>query len=111
MSGGSLPPPLPIKNRMKMDRTLRAEITGEVRTVLMEVLEGTREQWVSGEELSKQISCFSKGWLKIYGHTLPRTRAVVTDSKGKEHASSWTYPLHKIQRMMMENDVKFLKTK
>ena len=109
MSGGSLPPPLPIKNRMKMDRTLRAEITGEVRTVLMEVLEGTREQWVSGEELSKQISCFTPAWLRLYGSSLPRTRAIVTKKDGTKSHSSYTYPLHRIQRMMMKNEMTNLK--
>ena len=94
-----------------MDNTLRKEVVIEVRKVLQSVYETNQEVWVSGDQLASQFSCFSKGWLKTYGHTLPRTRAVVTDSTGKEHASSWTYPLHKIQRMMMENDVKFLKTK
>lgn len=94
-----------------MDKTLRNEVVVEVRKVLQSVYETNHEVWVSGDQLASQFSCFSKGWLKIYGHTLPRTRAIVTDDKGKEHASSWTYPLHKIQRMMMNNEMKFLKSK
>ena len=40
-----------------MDKMLRAEIVGEVRRAMKESLEMYREQWVSGEELCKQISC------------------------------------------------------
>ena len=93
---------------IEMDRILRAEITGEVKRVLTDVLEGTNEHWVSGEELSKQISCFTPAWLRLYGSSLPRTRAIVTKPDGTKNHSSYTYPLHKIQRMLANNEMKNL---
>ena len=92
-----------------MDRMLRAEIAGEVRQVLMDVLEGSKEQWVSADELGQHISCFTKDWIKVYGKTLPRTRAIVTCKDGSTHKTAFTYPLHKIQRMLATNQVKSLK--
>lgn len=94
-----------------MDKTLRAEIKGEMRAIMLDILEASKEQWVSGEELGRQISCFTKGWLKEYGCYLPRTRAIVIDAEGIEHCSAWTYPLHKIQRMMATNQIKHLTVK
>lgn len=94
-----------------MDRQLRAEVVSEMRKVMQDVLEGTNEVWVSGEQLAKQFSCFSKSWLKTYGQSLPRTRTIVTDANGIEHEGAWTYPLHRIQRLMMNNGVKNLKIK
>ena len=92
-----------------MDKMLRIEVVNELRAVMLDVLEASKEQWVSADQLSAQISCFSKQWLKDYGRSLPRTRAIVTDAAGKEHIGAWTYPLHKIQRMLMNNEVKQLK--
>lgn len=108
MSEGSIPSCQPNKKMITMDRILRAEITGEVRKVLTDVLEGTNEHWVSGEELSKQISCFTPAWLRLYGSSLPRTRAIVTKPDGTKSHSSYTYPLHKIQRMLANNEMKNL---
>lgn len=108
MSVGAIPTFLPIKEN-DMDKMLRAQIAGEVRRVLMEVLEGSQEQWVSADELGKHISFCTRDWLKNYGSTLPRTRAMVTTPDGVTHQSAYTYPLHKIQRMLANNEVKFLK--
>ena len=92
-----------------MDKLLRAEIAGEVKRILIDILEGSKEQWVSGEELGKHISCFTKDWLKVYGRSLPRTRAIDTCNDGSTHQTGFIYPLHKIQRMINTNQVKFLK--
>ena len=92
-----------------MDKMLRIEVVNELRAVMTDVLECSKEQWVTADQLSAQISCFSKSWLKDYGRTLPRTRAIVTDANGVAHISAWTYPLHRIQRMLRNNDIKSLK--
>lgn len=92
-----------------MDKMLRIEVVNELRAVMKDVLECSKEQWVTADQLSAQISCFSKSWLKDYGRSLPRTRAIVTDDDGVKHLSAWTYPLHRIQRMIRDNEIKFLK--
>lgn len=96
-----------------MDRQLRNEIRMELRNALgaamAEAMETSQEKWVSSAELSAHISTLSKSWLKDYGHLLPRTQVVVTDPDGTEHRSPWSYPLHKIQRMMAQNELKKLK--
>lgn len=92
-----------------MDKLLRAEIVGEVKRILIDILEGSKEQWVSGDELGKHISCFTPNWLKMYGRSLPRTRAIVSCKDGSSHQTGFIYPLHKIQRMVATNQVKSLK--
>ena len=92
-----------------MDKMLRIEVVNELRAVMLDVLEASKEQWVSADQLSAQISCFSKSWLKDYGRSLPRTRAIVTDANGVAHISAWTYPLHRIQAMLRNNEVKSLR--
>ena len=92
-----------------MDKLLRAEIAGEVKRILIDILEGSKEQWVSADELGNHISFCTKDWLRLYGSTLPRTRAMVTTPDGETHQSAYTYPLHKIQRMLANNQVKSLK--
>ena len=94
-----------------MDKTLRAEVVSEVRKVLKSVFEQNNEVYVSGAQLAKQFSCFSKSWLKNYGQCLPRTQTIVTDPDGTEHVGAWAYPLHKIQQMIANNEIKCLKTK
>ena len=90
-----------------MDKMLRAEIVGEVRRAMKESLEMYQEQWVSGEELCKQMNFFSRSWLRSYGHTLPREQVVVTDDK--PHHTGWCYPLHRIQRMLQSGELKALR--
>lgn len=92
-----------------MDKMLRIEVVNELRAVMTDVLEASKEQWVTADQLSAQVSCFSKTWLKEFGKSLPRTRAIVTDENGIQHMSSWAYPLHRIQRMLLNNEVKQLK--
>ena len=92
-----------------MDKMLRAEIIGEVRRAMQESLEMYREQWVSGEELCKQISCITKSWIRTYGHILPREQVIVTDSDNVPHRTGWCYPLHRIQRMLQSGELKALR--
>ena len=90
-----------------MDKTLRAEIVSEVRRAMTDAMEMYEERWVSKDELCKQMSCFKKRWLEKYGHVLPREQVVITDEDGP-HRSGWSYPLHRIQRMMRNGDLKRL---
>lgn len=97
-----------------MDRELRKEIAAEVREVTERVQreqwETYNEKWVRGKELCKVIGCFGAGWLKAYGSSLPRTQAVVVDENNVEvTATGWVYPLHRIQRMMMNGEIKGLR--
>ena len=93
-----------------IDAALRRQIADEVYKAVTNALQGANERWLSGEQLSQQISIFTKSWLKSYGHTLPRTQAVVLAKDG-EHRTGWCYPLYKIQRMLQNGEIKQLKIK
>ena len=73
-----------------------------------EAFEMYREEWLTADKLVQVYGCFSKGWIKSYGHTLPRTQAIVKDKEGM-HRSSWVYPRHKIARMIADGKIKDLK--
>lgn len=91
-----------------MDRQLRAEIVNTVNKTIREMMEQYNEKWLTGDQLCEQFGCFTKGWLKNYGYTLPRTQGVVTDENGEQHRTSWIYPLHRINRMIMDGTIKEL---
>jgi hypothetical protein len=92
-----------------MDKLMRTEILEEVRNAVRIAMEGVSEEWVTGEELSKQYQMFTRAWLRRYGETLPRTRAVVTCKDGKSHGSVWCYPRHRIGRLIEEGRIRHLK--
>lgn len=94
---------------MTIDPALRRAIAFEVKDTLREINEVYQEQWLTGKSLGKQIELFTPSWLKTYGHTLPRTRAEVADPAGNIAKTSWVYPLHKIQRMVQDGQIKDLK--
>lgn len=91
-----------------MDKILRAEIIAEVRRAMADSLEIYREQWVTGDELAKQVQCFTKSWLKAYGNSLPRERATVMGDDGEVHSTGWCYPLNRIRRMVAQGQLKEL---
>ena len=91
-----------------MDKMLRAEIIAEVRRAMADSLEIYREQWVTGDELTKQVQFFSKSWLKTYGSSLPRERATVMGDDGETHSTGWCYPLNRIRRMVAQGQLKEL---
>lgn len=93
---------------MAIDKMLQSEIIGIVERSMKKSMEQYNERWVDATELRKQIGCITKGWLRSYGHTLPREQVVVTDSKGS-HRTGWCYPLHRILRMMDAGDLTKLK--
>ena len=91
-----------------MDKLLRAEIVNTVNKTIQEMMEMYGERWLTGEQLIEQFGMFTKGWLKAYGYTLPRTQAVVTDENGEQHRTSWVYPMHKINHMIQDGRIKNL---
>lgn len=93
---------------MGLDKKLKDAIFALVRSAIQNVMEAENEKWLSGEQLTEQFACFSKNWLKAYGHLLPRTQVVVTDENGGQVRSHWCYPLHKIQRMVQDGSIKNL---
>ena len=92
----------------EIDALLRMQIVAEVKKVMTEVLEKNREEWVTGDQLSKQFAFFTAHWLRTYGQLLPRERVGVVMSDNNEHKTSWCYPLHRIQRMIEEGKLRHL---
>lgn len=93
-----------------MDKSTRQAIQAAVEQSVRAALAPSLERWLSADELIKQFGCFSKSWLKNYGHTLPRTQAIVCEPDGTEHRSPWCYPCHKIAQMLADGSIKGLKT-
>lgn len=94
--------------RVNIDRDLRAEIVATVRAAVQQVAEDNQEVWLSKEQLLAQFGFLSDSWLRRYGHTLPRTKAVVVDEAGERHETAFAYPRNRIQRMIMNNEIKTL---
>lgn len=93
-----------------MDRKLRSEIITEVAAAVKVAMTGTDEVWLSEKELLRNFQMFTHDWIRRYGDTLPRTRAIVTLRDGRETHSSWAYARNKIQQMIMNNQIRQLKT-
>lgn len=93
--------------KVVIDRRLKEEILKEFAGQSVRYhYEVMNEVWLTGAKLSEQLQFFSKDWLKRYGYLLPRERMVV-DEEGIEHKSGWCYPLHRIQRMVHERQIRF----
>lgn len=91
-----------------MDRKLRCEIAQVFANESVHYhYEVMNEVWLTGAKLTEQIQSFSPSWLKRYGYLLPRERMVMVDEDGVEHKSGWCYPLHRIQRMIVEGKLYF----
>jgi hypothetical protein len=67
------------------------------------------ERWLTADELCKQFGMISKEWLKEYGDTLPRERIIVEKLDGAKTRTRWGYPMHEINRMILDGRVKHLK--
>ena len=91
-----------------MDRMLRAEIIATVRETLREVLEGADEVWLKPKQLLEQFGMLTQEWLDTNGHLLPREYASVIWPDGKEVSTRWAYPKHKINRMIVNGELKGL---
>ena len=70
--------------------------------------EEDEERWVTGKTLGSYIETMTESWLKDYGQTLPRTRAEIENSDGSMTTGHWLYPLHKIERMLWNGEIKRL---
>jgi hypothetical protein len=92
----------------RIDRELRAEILATVRAATQQAQEENQEVWLSKEQLLAQFGFLSESWLRRYGHTLPRTKAVVVDEDGTRHETGFAYPRNKIQKMIRNNEIKNL---
>lgn len=92
-----------------MDKMFKKELIIEMRKAVQAAMEANHEIYVSGDRLATEIECFKKSWLKNYGQSLPRTRAVVKDKDGVAHEGNWVYPLHQIKRMVANDEIKHLK--
>lgn len=91
-----------------LTRELRREVAEAVREAVREALEGAQEVWLTKEQLVAQFGMFTPSWLRVYGHLLPRTRAIVTGADGVAHKTGCAYPRNKIQRMIADGSIKEL---
>ena len=91
-----------------MDKILRAEIIATVRKTMTEVLEGADEVWLKPKQLLEQFGMLSQEWLDTNGHLLPREYASVIWPDGDEKCTRYAYPKHKINRMIMNGELKGL---
>ena len=91
-----------------MDRILRAEIIATVRETMREMLEGADEVWLKPKQLLEQFGMLNQEWLDTNGHLLPREYASVIWPDGDEKCTRYAYPKHKINRMIMNGELKGL---
>lgn len=94
---------------MELDRQMRREIAEQVAIAVRDTLAKIEERWLTADELCKQFGMISKEWLKEYGDTLPRERIIVEKLDGAKARTRWGYPMHEINRMIMDGRVKHLK--
>lgn len=92
----------------KLDKMTREAIARAAAKAAVEVQEVYSERWVTGEELCRELGCFTPQFLKLYGRSLPRECVRVTDAEGNEHRTRWCYPLRRIRRMMAEGKLREL---
>ena len=92
-----------------MDRQLKAEIVATVKRSVAEAMEVYQERWITDKEMSQYVSVMTQRWLREHGEMLPRTPIEWTDRHGKRHATSYLYPLHRIQAMIADGRIKNLK--
>ena len=92
-----------------MDKQTKVEIKVVVRDAIREAMECYQERWLTDRELSQYISVMTQRWLRDHGDMLPRTPIEWEDTHGARHATSYLYPLHRIQAMMADGRIKELR--
>ncbi len=92
-----------------MDKQTKVEIKVVVRDAIREAMECNQERWLTDREMSQHISVMTQRWLRDHGDLLPRTPIEWTDRQGNRHATSYLYPLHRIQAMMADGRIKELR--
>ena len=85
----------------KLDKKTRDDLVATIKRVAVEILEGPKETWLTGDEVTKMWPFFSKDWIKKYGYLLPRKRIVTIDKDGPTNGR-WYYSRNKILRMIQE---------
>lgn len=95
---------------MTIDPDTRIAIANVVKQAQMEANELYNERYVTANELCNQIAMFTKNWLDVYGWKLPRERITVTGEDGTSRSTRWGYPLHAIQRMIAEGQLRNIRT-
>lgn len=84
----------------------KMEIASVIRSTIRKAMEEERETYVTGEELCRKFQMFTAGWLKDYGHLLPRAKAIVIfKDTGKEHKTGYVYPVNKIRHLIRDNKI------
>lgn len=91
-----------------LDQRMRMEILEAVRSSIGKILKEQDEVYLSSKELCKQFQCFTIGWLKTYGASLPRVQTSVVGKDGKVHKGGWAYPKHAIHEMIINNKIRNL---
>ena len=92
-----------------MDKQTKVEIKVVIREAIQEAMEVYEERWLTDVQIGEYIGVMTQRWLREHGDMLPRTPIEWTDSQGKRHATSYLYPLHKIQAMMADGRIKELR--
>ena len=92
-----------------IDKDTRMAIAQAVQVAVQSEIAQYAEEWVTAEELCKKYQMFNKDWLKRYGHSLPRTCAIVTSEDGQAHKTRWAYASHQVARMIANNEIKQLR--
>lgn len=91
-----------------MERQLRKDIALAVESAVRDTMAKMEERWLTGKQLCEHFA-IAPEWLKEYGETLPREVFIVETLDGKKHASTYKYPMHKINQMIMDGKMKKLK--
>ena len=91
-----------------MDRIFEAKLLALIDRKMTERLEGADEVWLKPKQLLEQFGMLSQDWLDTNGHLLPREYASVIWPDGDEKCTRYAYPKHKINRMIMNGELKGL---
>lgn len=92
-----------------MDRIFEAKLLALIDRKMTERLEGADEVWLKPKQLLEQFGMLSQEWLDKYAELLPREPASIIWPDGVEECTRWAYPKHKINRMIQEGKLKYMK--
>ena len=93
---------------MEIDRQLRKDIASAVESAVRDTIAKMEERWLTGKQLCEHFA-IAKEWMREYADTLPRETFIVETLDGKKHVSTYKYPMHKINQMIMNGEMKKLK--
>lgn len=92
---------------MKPEKELELLIARTVNEAVRRALEGAEERWLTKAQLMEQFAMFTPAWMKKYGKFLPSKSGMVIDENGVQHFTRDAYPMHKINRMIQNNELVF----